>query len=224
MSQIMATLERQKVTDVSTMDRIVEGATAFLVKTLLRPKLYFESPETCCDKFPEPSVVVVNHTSHLDGPVLNTVFRKNRLHTLAAKDRFGQKGFGFFLRHTGCIPIDREHPDLTWLHASMDILHVKKENVVIYPEGRHGTHRQQLPFHPGVAMLAAMARVPVVMVYIDGPHTILFKRSRLMVSAPFELDPPSGGMTADYVNEQTEWLQNRMKELMKSFEAAVDDR
>lgn len=206
---------------MSVCDRIVEGTTAFLVKTLLRPKLYFETPEARCKRLPEPCIVVVNHTSHLDGPVLNTTFRKNRLHTLAAKDRFAQKWFGFFLRHTGCIPIDRENPDLSWVHTSLDILHKQRENIVIFPEGRHGEHRKQLPFHPGVIMLAAMARVPVIMLYIDGPHQVARKRSRLMVSAPFEL-PAGNAMSADYINAQTAFLQDRMKLLMNHFIEAAE--
>jgi 1-acyl-sn-glycerol-3-phosphate acyltransferase len=202
---------------MSLTDSIIEGTTAFLVRTLLRPKVYFENPENRVKKLQEPCVVVVNHTSHLDGPVLNTVFRRNRMHSLAAKDRFYQKGFGFFLRHTGCIPIDRQSPDLTWVHQSLDVLHKQHENIVIYPEGRHGSHRQQLPFHSGVVMLAALAQVPIVMVYIDGPHYVARKRSKLIVSEPFRLTAPTAGINEDYVNAQTEFLQEKMKSLMELF-------
>lgn len=204
---------------MSIADKLVQGTTAFLVRTLLRPKVYFTTPEARCEKLPEPSILVVNHTSHLDGPVLVTMFRKNRMHPLAAKDRFEQKGFGFFLRHTGCIPIDRQHPDLTWVHESLDVLHKQKENIVIFPEGRHGEHRKQLPFHPGVVMLTALAQVPVIMVYIDGPHQVARKRSRLIVSEPFRLEAPTAGLTPEYINAQTELLQQKMKDLTAYFAA-----
>ena len=52
--------------------------------------------------------------------------------------------------------------------------------VALFPEGARSTHRNQLPFHSGVVMLAALADVPVVMVYIDGPHKILRKRAKLI--------------------------------------------
>lgn len=195
---------------------IVEGITAFLVKTLLRPKVYFETPEAVCDKLPEPCIIVINHTGHLDGPMFNTMFRKNKMHCLAAKDRFEQKGFGFFLRHTRCIPIDRQSPDLSWVHTSLEVLHRQRENVIIFPEGRHGSHRSQLPFHPGVIMLAALAKLPVIMVYIDGPLKILGPRGRFMVSAPFTL-PEGEAMNVEYLNAQTEFLQERMKSLMEEF-------
>ena len=195
----------------------VEKATSALVRLLLRPKPYFLEEEKQADKLHEPSILVSNHTSHLDGPIVNTVFRKDRIHNLAAKDRFEQKGFGFFLRHTRCIPIDRQNPDLSWVHESLRVLHEEKENVAIFPEGAHGTHRKQLPFHSGVVMLAALAKVPIVMVYIDGPHKILRKRSKLIIAPPYRLDPPDEGLNSDYVVKQTEILQKRMSQLMEEF-------
>lgn len=195
----------------------VEKTTSALVRLLLRPKPYFLEEEKQADKLKEPSILVVNHTSHLDGPVVNTVFRKDRIHNLAAKDRFEQRGFGFFLRHTRCIPIDRQNPDLSWIHESLRVLHEEKENVAIFPEGAHGTHRKQLPFHSGVVMLAALANVPIVMVYIDGPHKILRKRSKLIIAPPYRLDPPVEGLNSEYVEHQTQILQKRMSQLMEEF-------
>ena len=195
----------------------VEKTTSALVRLLLRPKPYFLDQEKQADKLHEPSILVVNHTSHLDGPVVNTVFRKDRIHNLAAKDRFEQPGFGFFLRHTRCIPIDRQNPDLSWIHESLRVLHEEKESVAIFPEGAHGTHRKQLPFHSGVVMLAALANVPIVMVYIDGPHKILRKRSKLIIAPPYRLDPPVEGLNSEYVEHQTQILQKRMSQLMEEF-------
>ena len=196
---------------------VVEKTTSALVRLLLRPTPYFLEEEKQADKLHEPSILVVNHTSHLDGPVVNTVFRKDRIHNLAAKDRFEQPGFGFFLRHTRCIPIDRQNPDLSWIHESLRVLHEEKENIAIFPEGAHGTHRKQLPFHSGVVMLAALANVPIVMVYIDGPHKILRKRSKLIIAPPYRLPSPTEGINSEYIKDMTEILQNRMTDLMNEF-------
>lgn len=196
---------------------IVEGLTAFLVRTLLRPKVYYLEPQKRRGRLDAPSLLIINHTGHLDGPVVTTVFRKNRIHNLAAKDRFEQRGFGFFLRNTRCIPIDRQNADLSWIHESIKVIQQDKECVAIFPEGRHGESRKQLPFHPGAAMLAAVSNAPLVMVYIDGPIKVLGPRVRLMVSPSFHLDPPTNGMNSDYLNEQTEMLQRKMKDLMNEF-------
>ena len=196
---------------------IVEGLTAFLVKVLLRPKVYYVEPPKHPHRLDNPSLLIINHTCHLDGPVVTTVFREDRIHNLAAKDRFEQRGFGFFLRHTHCIPIDRQNADLSWIHESIKTLQQDKESVAIFPEGRHGEHRKQLPFHPGATMLATVSQAPLVMVYIDGPIKIFGPRARLIVSPPFHLAPPANGMNSDYINEQTEVLQQKMKELMEEL-------
>ncbi len=196
---------------------VLEKTTSALVRLLLRPKVYFLDKERQALKLNEPSILVINHTSHLDGPIVTTMFSKDVIHNLAAKDRFEQRGFGFFLRNTRCIPIDRKNPDLSWVHESLKVLHQDRENIAIFPEGAHGTHRKQLPFHSGVIMLAALANVPIVMIYLDGPHKIARKRSKLVIAPPFMMDPPTEGLNSDYINGQTVILQEKMNALMNEF-------
>lgn len=200
---------------MNVMDSIVEGAIFGLVHLLLRPKSYYCGAEQEGRPL-KPAIYVINHTSHLDGPLVTSVLRKARIHNLAAKDRFEQKVFGFFLRHTGCIPIDRKSSDLSWVHESLRVL-AAGESVAIFPEGAHGKHRQQLPFHPGAAMLASMSDAPIVMVYVDGPPSLLRLRNRLMVSEAFRLPAPEDGINSAYIMEQTELLQSRMKDMTENL-------
>lgn len=202
---------------MNVTDSIVEGLTSVLVRLLLRPRVYCMGSQKQEDLLKEPSILIINHTSHLDGPVVTTALRQARIHNLAAKDRFEQKGFGFFLRHTGCIPIDRKTPDLSWVHEALRVLTQEKECVAIFPEGAHGEHRRQLPFHPGAAMLASFADVPLVMVYVDGPHKILGRRSKLLISEPFRLEEPQDGFNTEYYHRQTEILQKKMKDMTDYF-------
>ena len=196
-------------------DRILGGVIRFLVKVLYHPKVYFEDATRREPRIDGPAILVCNHTSHLDGPIVNSTLKGTCIRSLAAKDRFEQRGFGFFLRHTGCIPIDRQHADTSWIHASLQVL-ADGGCVAIYPEGRHGTHRHQLPFHSGVSMLAVMARVPIVMVYIDGPHKV-FRRTGLMIGEPFTIPVPVAGLSADYVATQTRQLEDKMRALMQQY-------
>ena len=73
-------------------------------------------------------------------------------------------------------------------------------------------------------MLAALANVPIVMVYLDGPHKVARKRSKMIVAPPFRMDPPLQGLNSDYINAQTEILQNKMKELMEEFIKMDEDK
>lgn len=188
---------------------------ALLTRILFNPKVHYLDPGRKDEILAEPSIIVANHTGHVDGGIINTALYKFPVHTLAAKDRFEQRGFGFLLRHTGCIPIDREHADTSWIHDSLEVLHKDREHIVIYPEGRHGEHRRQLPFHPGVTMLASIAKVPIVMIYQDGPAR-KFHRSHLIIAPPFRFDADNG-MDAETIQKQTKMLEERMKELMEVF-------
>lgn len=198
-------------------DWLVQRTLLVLVRTLIRPKAVFLDPEIGEKGLRGPCIIIANHTSHLDGGVVSSVFWPSVIRNLAAKDRFDQKWFGFLLRHTGCIPIDRRNPDLSWVHEAMRVLKEDGQSVGIYPEGAHGTFRHQLPFHPGATMLAALSDVPLVMVYMDGPHKILRKRTRLIVSKPFRLEAPADGLNSDYINAQTAVLQQKMKDLMEEL-------
>ena len=196
-------------------DTKLNAPLAVLVRLLFNPKVHYLDPARKDEILAEPSILVVNHTGHLDGGIINTALLKYPIHTLAAKDRFEERWFGFLLRHSGCIPIDRQKADTTWIHDSLRILHQDREHIAIYPEGRHGEHRKQLPFHPGVTMLASVAKVPIVMVYQDGPARV-FHRSHLIIAPPFRFDPGSG-MDADTIQAQTKVLEEKMKELMNAY-------
>ena len=93
----------------------------------------------------------------------------------------------------------RQKADSSWVHDSIKVL------------------KGKLPFQPGAALLASMAGVPVVMVYVDGPVKILGKRAQLMVSVPFRLEQPSQGLNSEYILVQTQMLQDRMKILTEEF-------
>ncbi len=194
-------------------DNVFNAVIGALVRLLFRPRLVLPDAASLDEILREPSILVCNHTSHLDGPVLNTVLYPRRIHSLAAKDRFEQWGFGWFLRHTYCIPIERRKPDMQWIRDAVGVLKKDRESVAIYPEGRHGKHRRMLPFHAGAVILALTADAPVVPVYIDGPQK-LFHRTKVVIGAPQRIARPEDGISAEYANRQTELLRERIAGLM----------
>lgn len=187
----------------------------FLVWMLYHPKVRFEDGVDRKIELAEPSIIVSNHISHVDGTVISYLFRKYRPHNLAAKDRFEQGGFmQWYLTKGKCIPIDRKTLSTDWVRTSVKTLKIDGESIAIYPEGRHGQNREILPFHSGVTTIAAMAGSPLVSVYIDGPYK-LFRRCQIILSLPYHIDPATDGMTADYIAEQTEKIRNKTLELQK---------
>lgn len=49
-----------------------------------------------------------------------------------------------------------------------------------------------------------------------GPHRI-FRRTGMMVGEPFTIEIPAGGLSADYVDEQTRILEEKMRCLMQKY-------
>lgn len=207
---------RQFFTNV--FDWILKLLIYILVHLFFRPKLEYVNKTTKKKIFSEPTIIVSNHIWHLDGIVIGTKFLFTKICHMAAKDRFADKKQAFFFKHMNCIPIDRQQLDTSWLYQAIDKLKNQKENVAIYPEGRHGKNGEILPFHSGITTIAALAQVPLVMIYIDGPYHWLFgRRLRLLISEPFTLDAPSNGINADYINEQTEKLHSKMLDLQEQM-------
>lgn len=72
-----------------------------------------------------------------------------------------------FFDAIGVIPVARGTRDTASTRAALRAL-AGGEVIGIFPEGRIAKGRELLPFHPGVALLAAKTGVPVVPAAIDG--------------------------------------------------------
>lgn len=198
-----------------------------LLLTLLvfRPKVYYSDKKKQRNRLKSPCIIVSNHIHHLDGPVIGSVFRKDKIHYLAAKDRFENKMLSWVMNQCRCIPIDRHDLDTQWIHQSLELLKIKKEPICIFPEGMHGKNGEILPFHSGVTTIAFLAKVPILMIYIDGPYQVIFgKRHRMMIGVPFELETPEKGLTADFIQSETEKLHTKMLGLQQEFYQKINNQ
>lgn len=119
-----------------------------------------------------PCLVVANHSSFLDGPLLSLAYAHAKLlplHMIAYEEPFHNWLMGWILRCGGAIPFKRGNAAsqgkmmttaLGWLAAG--------EAVGIFPEG----HINQKPLlnrpRPGAALLALESGVPVIPAAITG--------------------------------------------------------
>ena len=143
-----------------------------------------------------PCLVVANHNSHLDAPVLMSLFPLHRLphvHPVAAADYFGQTR----LRRTmamilmNAIPIERKAATGTDpLSPVLQALR-KGESLVFFPEGSRGEAGVVAPFRPGVGRLVQeLPGLLVVPVFMSGAERI-WPRGR-MVPVPHGIDAAVG--------------------------------
>jgi 1-acyl-sn-glycerol-3-phosphate acyltransferase len=124
-----------------------------------------------------PALIVANHTSHFDPIiVLSTLPQRlfDRTAIVAAADRHYSrkpwKAAWHSLRYN-TFPITRGGGRAA-LEYSQEMLR-KGNALLIFPEGRRSRTAEQLPFHPGPAILALSERVPVVPMHIEGAINIL---------------------------------------------------
>ncbi len=112
------------------------------------------------------AIIVCNHTSGLD-PLLIQSASRRLIVWMMAKEYYDVKWLLPFFRMIEAIPVDRGRPDAAATRAALKALaagHV----LGVFPEGRIEASRELLPFHTGIAVLAARSGAPVYPAYLDG--------------------------------------------------------
>jgi len=115
-------------------------------------------------------LVVANHQSFLDPPLVGTVYR-DEMHFLARKTLF--RGiFKWIYRQWNAVPVDQDRPDMASLKTIIRLLR-EGNRVLVFPEGAR-THDGALgEAQPGVGLIAAKAGVPIQPVRIRGAREAL---------------------------------------------------
>ncbi|QUV86803.1 1-acyl-sn-glycerol-3-phosphate acyltransferase [Chloracidobacterium sp. S] len=135
-----------------------------------------------------PAVVLANHQSLLDIPVL-FAFLPFQFRILAKKELFRIPFLGWFLWRAGHIPVDRGNRNATpdMIAAARKVLHARIP-VVIFPEGTRNVQPARVKaFKSGGFRLAREAGVPIVPVTIHGTATFLPAHSMWLTPCPVHL-------------------------------------
>ncbi len=131
---------------------------------------------------PERSYVfAANHQSQFDIPVLGVVL-PFQVRWLAKESLFRIPFFGWALKATGYIPIDRQNPRRGLRSLEAAAQKVKKGfSVIIFPEGTRSPDGRLLSFKSGGFVLAIKSGQPVVPIAICGTRKVM-PRGRLWVT------------------------------------------
>jgi len=124
----------------------------------------------------EPCIVASNHRSHLDPPVLNSVFPEP-LRFLAKEELFKVPILGKLLPHMGALPVKRGSGDLEVLELALELMHFGCK-VGIFPEGTRANPGEFLRPKLGVGLLAIKSQRPVLPVYIEGTDIVFPKGAK----------------------------------------------
>ena len=152
------------------------------------------------DRLPAgPCVVVANHASYLDGPLLYAALPPH-FSFVIKKEMAGVPLGGWLLRRLGHQFVDRFNK----AESAKDARRILKtafsgNSVVFFPEGTFSTVPGLARFHSGAFVTASRAGLPIVPVVIQGARRVLPSNAALPRRAPLAVEilaplaPPAPG-------------------------------
>jgi 1-acyl-sn-glycerol-3-phosphate acyltransferase len=114
-------------------------------------------------------LLVSNHQSHLDPPLLGVALGHRSMASLARVGLFGNRLFGLLLQGLGSIPIKQSEGDTAAIRAAIAELR-KGRVVLIFPEGSRSPDGAVHPFKRGTWLLLNKAECDVLPAAVEGAY------------------------------------------------------
>jgi len=164
-----------------------------------------------------PTLLVCNHQSYLDLPVLGAGIYHRHFQSMARWTLFDNPLFGWLIRSLNAFPVEQGKGDVKSVRTAIEKLK-QGHLVLIFPEGGRTRDGRLQPFSPGMMLLIRRARPTVVPMAVDGAYDIwpigqsrprLRGRTGAMYGEP--LDPDA--LCAMPPEEAVELLRRRIESL-----------
>lgn len=137
-----------------------------------------------------PFIIVCNHASYFDPPLVGTAVRHHLIHFMAKEELFRNPFMNWFLRYVHTFPVHRGRIDKKAIVESFRVL--KNGGVLgIFPEGTSRYQGVLGPFHDGFAGIAIKAGVPVLPVAIVNSRPLPKKTGPVQVVIGEPVLPPA---------------------------------
>lgn len=167
---------------------------------------------------PNPVIIVANHTSYMDIPIVCRSIPVN-LHFTAKSQIKRMPVFGIYMRATGMIFIDRSDKKkaIESINEAAKLIREGK-NVIIYPEGKRSTTGQVAQFKKGAFHLAVKSGADIVPLAIEGAAGVWPK-------VPFKIMPgrikatignriPASNFGENKINEYAKFTHSEMERML----------
>jgi len=146
-------------TPVYRLGRLVLG-----MELVLMHRMKVEGKEHLPD---EPVLLISNHQSYLDIPLVANAYRPRHVCFVARESLARSRFLAFIMRHSGAVLIERGGADRAALNDM--VAHLRAgDTVCVYPEGTRSRDGTLGEFKAGALFAAKRARVPIVPVGIRG--------------------------------------------------------
>ena len=191
-------------------------------------KIYYEDKKHTSRKIKGGALIVSNHTSVYDYPLVMYTFFKRTIHTLVAEVIYEK---GSFMTHLmnglGAIRVDRNSYDFRFMQEMIDVLNNNKVGLV-YPESRIPQEDEigtLLDFKPSYVYLALQTGAPIIPVYTNGVYGKLKKqkkdRARIIIGKKFYINDLYDSSKSEKENIEfiNDYVKNKIKSLGEQLES-----
>jgi 1-acyl-sn-glycerol-3-phosphate acyltransferase len=162
-----------------------------------------------------PLVVACNHVSYFDPPALGTACPR-RIQYMAKSELFHIPVLGPLISAVGAYPVDREGSAASAVKRSVEVLR-RGGAVGIFPEGTRNPEGT-VQARAGVALLASLAKAPVVPALVAGTAGIKrLQQIRVYFGAPMEL-PKDRKATREELANFTDEVMRAISSLPERFD------
>lgn len=155
-----------------------------------RRKVYYECNDKRLRKIKGPALIISNHTSVYDYPLIMYTFFGRTIRTLVGEGLYEYKILGKLLNRMGGIKVDRQNFDFSFLSKMSECLR-KGQVGLIFPESRVPTDKDPvglLDFKPSYVSIALENNVPIIPVYTNGMYgkkrRSYKERARIIIGKP----------------------------------------
>ena len=161
---------------------------------------------TNCEGLPEtdlngPFVVVSNHRSHMDTPLL-IHYLPFLFGFIVKRELMRIPVFAGAMKSIGCVAVNRRKSkdDYAVLDSVAEAVQGGK-NILVFPEGTRSPNDDFLPFKKGAVVIAIKAQGPILPVAVSGTNRVIPARKFRVFAGPILLrigEPiPTEGLTMD---------------------------
>ncbi|RFU95188.1 1-acyl-sn-glycerol-3-phosphate acyltransferase [Sphaerochaeta halotolerans] len=180
-------------------ERIVNG----LLRAFFRICFKIDRSELKNVPMEGPLLMMVNHTSNLEGPMLYEFLQPRKLHAMAKQELWENTFMAYLMETWGSIPVDRENMGRATMDACFKVLD-QNHILAIAPEGTRSKDGTLQQGKGGVAFIAHKKNVPMIPVAVMGFEKTKANMKRLRrtaisikVGKPFEIIQKGGRIDAE---------------------------
>lgn len=194
-----------------------------------RKKVYYEDKEHTNRKIKGGALIVSNHTSIYDYPLMMFTFFSRNIHPLAAEVLYEKNTLlTKFITGLGAIKVDRNNYDFAFMSELVNILN-KGGVGLVFPESRLPKEEEKgalLDFKPSYVYPLTQCDVPIIPVYTNGIYGKLKRqykdRARVIIGKKIYISDLYDSTKSE--KENIEFINNYIKNKIASLKELLEEK